>query len=178
MSQIILIGISAWLVVFSISTVYAEEIFISIPQGDHTQQLKTVLEWYVPINHDVEIGDTVTWKNDDITGHTVTSGKGIGFLGDPKTDKAQPDGYFDSGIILPGKSWSFTFKEKGFFEYTCTIHPWVERSITVLEPGIDVSKNIRISYATITTIAIIMISIGIAYAIVKTRQKRAEKSSG
>ena len=178
MRKIILIGISAWLVVFSISTVYAEEIFISIPQGDHTQQLKTVLEWYVPINHDVEIGDTVTWKNDDITGHTVTSGKGIGFLGDPKTDKAQPDGYFDSGIILPGKSWSFTFKEDGFFEYTCTIHPWVERSITVLESGIDVSKNIRISYAAITTIAIIMISIGIAYAIVKTRQKRAEKSSG
>ena len=148
---IILVGMIMGLALFSFSAIYAEELVISIPQGDHTRELKTVIEWYVPINHDVELGDVVTWKNDDITAHTVTSGKGIGFLGDPKTEQAQPDGYFDSGIIPPGKSWSFTFKEKGFFEYTCTIHPWVERSITVLEPGVDVS-NVRISYALIVTI--------------------------
>ncbi|MCV0401815.1 MAG: hypothetical protein K5777_07555 [Nitrosopumilus sp.] len=140
------------LFVFSMPIAFAEEFVIPIPQGDHTRELKTVIEWYVPINHDVETGDVVTWINEDITGHTVTSGKGIGFLGNPDTDKAQPDGYFESGILLPEKSWSFTFKEKGFFEYTCTIHPWVERSITVLEPGVDVSKDIRISYALIITI--------------------------
>lgn len=173
--RIILFGIVAWSVIFSISSIYAEEITISIPQGDHTRELKSVIEWYVPINHDVEIGDTVTWTNADITGHTVTSGKGIGFLGDPETDKAQPDGYFDSGIILPGKSWSFTFKEKGFFEYTCTLHPWVERSITVLEPGVQI-KDIRISFASITTLVAILAVIGVAITIVKIRQKRAEKS--
>ena len=93
---------SLFLFVFSIPETFAEEITISMPQGDHTRELKTVIEWYVPVNHDVEVGDIVTWVNDDITGHTVTSGEGIGFLGDPETDKAQPDGYFDSGIILPG----------------------------------------------------------------------------
>lgn len=151
MTHIILIAILLGFALVLFSTVYAEELTIHIPQGDHTRELKTVIEWYVPINHDVELGDVVTWINDDITAHTVTSGKGIGFLGDPKTQQAQPDGYFDSGIIPPGKSWSFTFKEKGFFEYTCTIHPWVERSITVLEPGVDIS-NVRISYALIVTI--------------------------
>ena len=140
------------LFIFSIPIAYAEELVIPIPQGDHVRGLKTVVEFYVPMNQDVETGDIVTWKNEDITGHTVTSGKGIGFLGNSDTDSAQPDGYFESGMILPGKSWSFTFKEKGFFEYTCTIHPWVERSITVLEPGVDISKDIRISYGLIFTI--------------------------
>lgn len=174
--RIILLGMIVGCTLFSFSTIYAEELVISIPQGDHTRELKSVIEWYVPINHDVEVEDTVTWINDDITGHTVTSGKGIGFLGDPKTDKAQPDGYFDSGIIPPRKSWSFTFKENGFFTYTCTIHPWVERSITVLEPGIEIN-NIRISYATIVTIVSVLSIIGIVVSIVRIRQSRAEKSS-
>lgn len=175
MIQIILIGIAVWSVIFSISTVYAEEITIPIPQGDHTRELKTVIEWYVPMNHDIEIGDIVTWKNNDITGHTVTSGKGIGFLGNPDIDKAQPDGYFESGILLPGKSWSFTFKEKGFFEYTCTIHPWVERSITVLEPGVDVSKDIRISYGLIVTVITAIVIIAGTFVIINLRRKYLEK---
>jgi len=163
------------LVIIPILESSAEQVTIPIPQGDHTRELKSVIEWYVPINHDVNIGDTVTWVNEDITGHTITSGKGIGFLGNPDTDKAKPDGYFDSSIISPGKSWSFTFKEKGFFEYTCTIHPWVERSITVLEPGVQI-KDIRISYASIMTIVIIFLVIGAIITLVRIRQKRAEKS--
>jgi len=160
----------------SIPIADAEELVISIPQGDHIRELKTVIEWYVPMNHDVEIGDVVTWINDDITVHTVTSGKGIGFLGNPDADKAQPDGYFDSGIISPGKSWSFTFKEKGFFEYTCTIHPWVERSITVLEPGVDVSKDIRISYALIFTITTAVVIIVGTIVIINLRRRYLERN--
>jgi len=166
------------LFVFSIPTSNAEELVIPIPQGDHTRELKTVIEWYVPINHDAETGDIVTWINGDNTGHTVTSGKGIGFLGNPDIDKAQPDGYFDSGIILPEKSWSFTFKEKGFFEYTCTIHPWVERSITVLEPGVDVSKDIRISYALIVTIITAVVIIVVIAIIINLRRRYLEKNPG
>jgi len=173
--QVILFGMIVGCAFFSFSTIYAEGLIISIPEGDHTRELKSVIEWYVPMNHDIEVGDTITWINDDMAGHTVTSGEGIGFLGDPETDKAQPDGYFDSGIILPGKSWSFTFKEKGFFKYTCTIHSWVERSITVLEPGIQI-KDIRISYASIIIVAVIFTVVGVAIATVKIRQKRAEKS--
>jgi len=44
---------------FSIPIADAEELLISIPQGDHTRELETVIEWYVPINHDVEVGDVV-----------------------------------------------------------------------------------------------------------------------
>ena len=177
---IIIVGVffaSLSLFVFSIPTAFAEELVIPIPQGDHIRELKTVIEWYVPINYDVETGDVVTWINEDKVAHTVRSGKGIGFLGDPETDKPQLDGYFDSGILLPGKSWSFTFKESGFFEYTCTIHPWVGRSITALEPGVDVSKDIRISYALIVTIVITVIIIAGAIAIINLRRRYLEKKS-
>jgi hypothetical protein len=165
------------LFVFSIPIAYAEELVIPIPQGDHTRESKTYIDWLVPLNHDVETGDVVKWVNEDKVAHTVTSGKGISFLGDPETDNPQLDGYFDSGILSPGKSWSFTFKESGFFEYTCTIHPWVGRSITVLEPGVDVSKDIRISYALIVTIVITVIIIAGVIAIINLRRRYLEKKS-
>ena len=165
------------LFVVSVPIVYAEELVIPIPQGDHVRESKTYIDWLVPLNHDIETGDVVTWVNEDKTGHTITSGQGIGYLGDPETDKPQLDGYFDSGILLPGKSWSFTFKESGFFEYTCTIHPWVGRSITVLEPGVDISKDIRISYPLIVTIVITVIIIAAATAIINLRRRHFEKKS-
>lgn len=142
--------------IFVIPDVYAKQLTIHMPVGDHERNLKTVIDWYVPLNHDIEINDVVNWINDDNIAHTVTSGKGIGLIGTIGAGgQGTPDGYFDSGIISPGKSWSFTFKEKGVYSYFCTIHPWIERSITVLEPGINVTENIRISYTMVATVIII-----------------------
>ena len=60
-------------------------------------------------------GDTVVWTNQDSKNHTVTS----------------DDGVFDSGIILPGDSWSFTFDQAGTFPYSCTIHSSMVARIVV-----------------------------------------------
>ncbi|MFN2476406.1 MAG: c-type cytochrome [Chthoniobacterales bacterium] len=54
---------------------------------------------------EVKKGDTIEWKNDDLTPHTATSAA------------------FDSGSIEPEKSWRHTFTETGEFPYTCTFHP-------------------------------------------------------
>lgn len=54
----------------------------------------------------VKAGTQVTWKNDDTVAHTVTSDSGA----------------FDSGNILPGQTWSYTFKQAGKFPYYCTLH--------------------------------------------------------
>jgi plastocyanin len=54
----------------------------------------------------VKAGTQVTWINDDSVAHTVTSDNGA----------------FDSGFIMPGKSWSYTFKQAGKFPYYCTLH--------------------------------------------------------
>ncbi|HSH39119.1 MAG TPA: c-type cytochrome [Chthoniobacterales bacterium] len=60
---------------------------------------------FVSANLEVRKGDTIEWKNDDLTPHTATS-------------KA-----FDSGSIEPDKSWRHTFTDGGEFPYICTFHP-------------------------------------------------------
>ena len=160
---------------FSTAKIFADQLTIEIPLGDHEKGLRTVIEWYTPINHDIDAGDTVTWVNKDMVSHTVTSGKGIGPIGTVGNEQnGKPDGYFDSGIIEPGKSWLFTFQDRGVFTYFCTIHPWIERSITVLEPGIDVS-NFRISYTLLSNIIIITAVIVGIIALKKVRNKKTIK---
>ena len=71
----------------------------------------------------VGVGTTVTWTEEDITGHTTTSGSrglfdGIGW---------------DSGTLKQGDSFSYTFTEVGTFPYTCEIHPTMNATVTVTE---------------------------------------------
>ncbi len=70
-------------------------------------------------------GTTVTWSNDDSVLHTVTAGSTDGRLG-------TPSGLFDSGDLLPGESFSYTFTEVGDFPYYCIPHPWMSGMVTVV----------------------------------------------
>lgn len=115
---------------------FAQEQIVSIPFGAYNPQLDTPTdEWYYPSVIYVNVGDTVTWTNDDQEGHTVTSGESAGrfeWMGD---DFGTPDGIFDSGRFMPGESWSYTFEKEGTFNYYCIIHPWME-GFVVVEPKI------------------------------------------
>jgi hypothetical protein len=51
----------------------------------------------------IELGDTVHWLNQDSVPHTVTSTSGV----------------FDSGPILPGKSFDYRFWKSGEYPYFC-----------------------------------------------------------
>jgi len=62
----------------------------------------------------VERGDTVTWINEDPFPHTAT---------DP--------GVLDSREIAPGKSWKWTARSSGVYDYACTLHPTMKGTITV-----------------------------------------------
>ncbi len=64
-----------------------------------------------------------TWANNDNMAHTITSG----------TAREGPNGYFNSDLIKPGESFTFSFDELGNFDYFCMIHPWETASITVNE---------------------------------------------
>ena len=79
-------------------------------------------EFYVPSETTTEVGDSVTWKNDDTAIHTATSGK-----------DATPDGNFDTSLVPPGQSSKPIEmpNEPGQYVYFCTLHPWMEGSITV-----------------------------------------------
>lgn len=58
---------------------------------------------------EVEVGQLVTWRNDDSVRHTVTD------------DTENPE--FSSDAIQPGDTFSITFDEPGTFRYHCSIHP-------------------------------------------------------
>jgi plastocyanin len=82
-------------------------------------------EFFVPEKVTVKAGETVTWKNDDIgltAIHTATSGK-----------QSTPDGMFDTSLIEPGQSSKPIAmpNEPGQYSYFCTLHPWMEGTITI-----------------------------------------------
>ncbi len=112
---------------------HAEEFTISIPYGAFNPELNTPAEvWYDPPELTINVGDTITWINDDREGHTVTSGDGAGrfdWMGSKKL--GEPDGIFDSKRFMPEESWSYTFEDIGLFNYFCIIHPWMEGRISV-----------------------------------------------
>lgn len=68
---------------------------------------------FSPATIEIKKGDTVEWKNDDITPHTATGAT------------------FDSGTIAPEAAWRHTFTETGSISYICTFHPDMKGSVTV-----------------------------------------------
>ena len=68
----------------------------------------------------IKQGTTVTWTNKDGTAHTVVSG-----VRDNKS------GLFDSGNISSGATFSYTFNEKGTFDYFCEPHSGMDGIIVV-----------------------------------------------
>jgi plastocyanin len=130
---IIMVGILG-----SFSFIYAEDYTVSIPFGAYNPELNTPTEvWYDPPVISINIGDTVTWINNDKEGHTVTSGHSSGRFGWMSKDFGTPDGLFNSDRFMPNESWSYTFEKSGSFSYYCTIHPWMEGLVIVKESLLD-----------------------------------------
>lgn len=76
---------------------------------------------FSPATATINVGDTVTWMNQDSVPHTSTS-------------DATP-AVWDSGVLSQGMSFSFTFPTAGTFAYHCTVHPFMQGSVTVSGGG-------------------------------------------
>ena len=80
-------------------------------------------DWcYMPSTTRVDPGTTVTWENDDVVVHTVTSGT---------LDGGSVGAEFDSGVIMAGATFEHTFEEAGAYPYFCVVHPWRTGSVVV-----------------------------------------------
>ena len=64
---------------------------------------------FVPSTVNVAVGTTVTWRNNGIVEHTTTS--------------TSPG--WDSGLMMPGQSFSLDFDTAGTFRYRCDLHPFM-----------------------------------------------------
>ena len=68
-----------------------------------------------PATVTIQVGDSVTWTNQDSAAHTATAG----------------DGSFDTGNLGNGESGTVTFDTAGTFAYVCSIHPQMAGSVVV-----------------------------------------------
>jgi len=110
---------------------------------------------FFPFSATITAGQSVTWSipTTSIEPHTITwppaygqdvspipveGGTPILALGAsiaPMTNSGSSigqEGTFQSGLLLPGQSFSLTFTEPGVYPYTCAIHPGMTGTITVL----------------------------------------------
>lgn len=87
-------------------------IFTTLPSDAATTNVSLQNIAYVPQATTIAAGDTVTWTNNDFTGHSVTA----------------DDGSFDSSPSCPptclsnGDTFTHTFATAGSFPYHCRIH--------------------------------------------------------
>ena len=65
-------------------------------------------------------GNTITWKNEDISSHTISSGT---------PDMSTND--FDSGMLMPGYEFAHAFNNSGTYDYFCMMHPWKTGQVIV-----------------------------------------------
>jgi plastocyanin len=88
--------------------------------------IKMQKESFVPAQIKVAVGAQVTWTNTDQVPHSVTA----------------LDGSFDSGPILPGKSFQWTPKEAGILNYHCIFHPSMTAALTVRVPAVKSGQKL------------------------------------
>ncbi|MDE1765338.1 MAG: hypothetical protein KGI27_03570 [Thaumarchaeota archaeon] len=105
---------------------------VTIPYGAYNPQFDTSApSWYAPSTVTISVNQSVTWINQDKEIHTVTSGHSSGRASLLGNSVGQPNGLFDSGNILIGKSWTHKFTTTGTFEYYCSLHPWMQGYVIV-----------------------------------------------
>jgi plastocyanin len=74
-----------------------------------------------PVN--IKAEDTITWIDNDVETHTVTSGSG--------SNDASAGKLLDSGVLDYGQGFSHTFNIRGEFSYFCQFHPSMTGNVIV-----------------------------------------------
>jgi len=128
--KIILFSLFVFLIPMTIHDVYAETFDVVIPKSAANP---TNLVHFVSSEITVSVNDKIRWINFDDSAHTITSGS---FQGGP-------DGIFNSGLIENKEVFPYIVdpSDIGTLSYYCTLHPWMNGIITVLDPeGMPVAR--------------------------------------
>ena len=78
-------------------------------------------ETFSPAHIQVVLGTTVTWTNQDNVPHNVTLS--------PVVMSSSND--WESRLLYPGQSFSYTFTSQGTFQYHCQEHPGMIGAVIV-----------------------------------------------
>ena len=84
-------------------------------EGQQAKEIVLIKDFaFNPSELVIQSGTEITWRNDDAAPHTATA-----------------QGAFDSGTLMTGDTFSYTFDSPGTFDYICTIHPFMKGRIVV-----------------------------------------------
>ena len=97
------------------------EFFVYNTKGSYNLGCELDNSCFDPYISKIDIGDIVTWMNNDDAIHVVVSGD----------QNYGSNELFDSGFLKMNESFSFTFNEEGNYEYFCTLHPWMSGYVSV-----------------------------------------------
>ncbi len=105
-----------------VPSAFADTVQVTIiPGAGSSDYCSGTATCYTPSILNISPGDTVSWTNNDNVGHSLTSGLPYG---------SQP-GVFDSGMIEPGKTYSFTFQNLGTYKYFDKDSKWMVGEVIV-----------------------------------------------
>ena len=76
---------------------------------------------FSPTRIQVVLGTTVTWTNQDTVPHNVTIAPVV----------MSSSNNWESGLLSPGQSFSYTFTSQGTFQYHCQEHPGMTGEVIV-----------------------------------------------
>jgi len=123
------------LLIITAPSAFAAEVIVQNAMGSSIPGCEETNECFIPYQVRINVGDTVTWINDDTAAHTATSGSSAG----------GPSGVFDSSLVLAGSSFSFTFNEAGTYPYHCMVHPWMAGVVIVADIEVELPPSIFVS---------------------------------
>lgn len=84
-------------------------------------QVSVTNDVFTPARIQVALGTTVTWTNRDNVPHNVTLSPVVMTSSDN----------WQSGLLSPGQSFSYTFTSRGTFQYYCQQHPGMTGTVIV-----------------------------------------------
>ena len=126
--QIFVIGFAfAAILLIPVDDVFADHAEVSIGAVAESGFSQSCVEagCYTPSVLTIKSGTIVTMTNTDTTGvHTFTSGTVDEF-------EPNPDGMFNSQVLMTGDAYERKFSQKGTFDYYCTLHTWMTGQIIV-----------------------------------------------
>jgi plastocyanin len=94
-----------------------------IPGSGSSDYCSGTTTCFTPSILSISPGNNVTWTNNDNVEHTILSGL-------PYAN--QTGTIFDSDIITPGKTYSFTFRDAGVYKYFDKIDKWMVGEVIVV----------------------------------------------
>ena len=98
--------------------VAALALVLAAPASAATTAVQIKSTGFAPAAVTINENDAVKWANTDTKDHQVVANNGS----------------FSSGILAPGKSYTFTFKNGGTYRYHDGLHPTLKGTVTVKGP--------------------------------------------